>query len=302
MNVLIIGLGSIAKKHIHALKQLDAHVNCYALRSGEHSESVDGVTDIKSVNECKGIDFTIVSNPTAYHFEAIQQAASLKKPIFIEKPPFHSMKNTDACLSMIAENKIMTYTAFNLRFLESLLYLKKNVELKKVQEVNVYCGSYLPEWRSNVDYKKNYSANTEMGGGVHLDLIHELDYVLWIFGQPLEVKKTLRNKSSIDINAIDYANYVLVYDTFVVSIVLNYFRRDAKRTCEIVFDDATWQTNLMTNTIVNMNDGSTLLQSKQTVLDTYSDQMRYFCQAISSNTHPNNSLKESINTLKIALS
>lgn len=301
MNVLIIGLGSIAKKHIHALNLRNEKVNYYALRSGASANQVEGVTNIQTLNECPTIDFIIIANPTSLHADAIRKAATLKKPLFIEKPPFHNLENADNCLSLIALNNIKTYTAFNLRFLDSLLYLKKNILIDKVQEVNVYCGSYLPDWRNSSNYKNDYSANSQMGGGVHLDLIHELDYILWIFGQPTEVRKTLRSASKIDIKAIDYANYALVYDHFVINIVLNYFRRDPKRTCEIVFDDTTWSANLMTNTIINLKDNSVVMQSKQTVQDTYKDQMNYFCKAILSNETLSNSLTESVNTLKIAL-
>jgi predicted dehydrogenase len=166
----------------------------------------------------------------------------------------------------------------------------------------VYCGSYLPAWRSNSDYKNNYSANPDLGGGAHLDLIHELDYVLWIFGQPLEVKSILRSKSKIDIKAVDYANYALIYNDFVVNIILNYYRRDAKRTCEIVFDDATWNVNLLKNSIANTVNNDLVFQSEQTVMDTYKEQMEYFLKTISSNEILSNSLAESVNTLKIALS
>ena len=103
------------------------------------------------------------------------------------------------------------------------------------------------------DYKKVYSTNGAMGGGVHLDLIHEMDYALWLFGEPSSIKSTLRSSSRLYIDAIDSANYTLIYDNFVVNIVLNYFRKDTKRNCEIVFTEETWNVDLTKNTIVNFN-------------------------------------------------
>lgn len=302
MKILIIGLGSIAKKHINAIKQIDPSTEIYALRSNSTSEQYENVKNIFSIEECPEIDFIIISNPTAFHADAIRKVAHLKKPLFIEKPPFHNLDNAKEVIDIVSENNIKTYTAFNLRFLDCLKYVKKNIQINKVQEVNVYCGSYLPGWRSNSDYKNNYSANADLGGGAHLDLIHELDYVLWIFGQPLEVRSILRSKSKIVIEAIDYANYALIYNDFVVNIILNYYRRDAKRTCEIVFDDVTWNVNLLTNSVSNEENSAVVFESKQTGLDTYKDQMDYFYKTISRNEIPTNSLSESLNTLKIALS
>lgn len=302
MKVLIIGLGSIAKKHIKAIKDIDPSAELYALRSGSGSEQYENVKNVFSIEECPEIDFIIISNPTAFHADAIKKVASLKKPLFIEKPPFHTLENVNEILNLVSENQLKTYTAFNLRFLDCLKYVKKNIQIRKVQEVNVYCGSYLPAWRSNTNYKNNYSANAELGGGAHLDLIHELDYVLWIFGQPLEVRSIKRSKSKIDIKAVDYANYALIYNDFVVNIILNYYRRDAKRTCELVFDDMTWNVNLLKNNITNAENNTVVFQSEQTGLDTYKDQMDYFLKNISSNEMLSNTLSESVNTLKIALS
>lgn len=301
MNVLIIGLGSIAKKHIQALKEIHADVHFFAFRSSPTPEQVDGVKNIYRMSDCPEVDFVMISNPTALHAEAIEQVIHLKKPLFIEKPPFHNLDHAEDILKDIKEYKINTYTAFNLRFLDSLIYLKKNIDVSKVQEVNVYCGSYLPQWRPGTDYKKSYSAHTAMGGGVHLDLIHELDYVLWIFGKPLEVRKILRSASKINIDAIDYANYALVYENFVVNIILNYFRRDTKRTCEIIFDEESWMLDLIKNNIRNIESDHLIFQSQQAVQHTYKSQMIYFCDCIAKKEQAFSSLAESVETLKIAL-
>ena len=44
-------------------------------------------------------------------------------------------------------------------------------------------GQYLPEWRKNTDYRKGVSARQDLGGGVLLELSHEIDYIQWIFGE-----------------------------------------------------------------------------------------------------------------------
>ena len=121
--------------------------------------------------------------------------------------------------------------------------------MKEINEVNVYCGSYLPEWRPNTDYKKSYSANTLLGGGVYIDLIHEIDYFFWFFGKPKNTVKSYKSNSSLAINAIEYANFTLFYTNFTTSVILNYYRRDAKRCFEIVFDDYTVEVDLLKNCV-----------------------------------------------------
>lgn len=106
--------------------------------------------------------------------------------------------------------------------------------LGKIAEVNVYCRSDLRTWRNGIDFRKSYSVRKDLGGGVHLDLIHELDYVYWFFGKPEALHRRMTSKSSLQIDSIDYANYSLAYSNFSVNIILNYFRTAPKRQIEIV--------------------------------------------------------------------
>ena len=278
MKVLIIGLGSIALKHIKALQELYPSVVIYALRrKGEPSKEIKGVIEVFDISEIKvdTLSFILISNPTAVHYETIKEVMVYKKPLFIEKPLFETLSNEANDLVMEIERQgIPTYVACNLRFLESIAKIRELLVGKRVNEVNVYCGSYLPDWRPNIDFRKVYSANKEMGGGVHIDLIHELDYVYWLFGAPIHTQSFFSNKSSLDITAYDYANYLWEYDDFSVSVVLNYYRRDSKRTLEILTDEGTYLVDLLKNNI-SYND-ELVFQSSQLSLETYTAQMHFF--------------------------
>ena len=43
------------------------------------------------------------------------------------------------------------------------------------------------ENESYEDYKKSYASKKELGGGVVLTCIHEIDYMYWLFGDIKEV-------------------------------------------------------------------------------------------------------------------
>ena len=49
------------------------------------------------------------------------------------------------------------------------------------------CNSFLPNWRSNRDYRKSSSLKKVEGGGVLLELSHEIDYIRNLFGVPKHV-------------------------------------------------------------------------------------------------------------------
>jgi predicted dehydrogenase len=301
MKVLVIGLGSIAEKHIRALKNIDPLAEIFALRS-RSTDFKEGVINIYELNNAPSdIDFIIISNPTNCHATTIEKVLGLQKPLFIEKPVLHSLEKTQALGEKIRQSQLLTYIGCNMRFHPLIGYLKEHVSGKRINEVNVYCGSYLPEWRPNRDFRTIYSANRNMGGGVHLDLIHELDYVHYIFGKPNEVQSAKRSASSLEIDAIDYANYLLSYDEFSVNIILNYYRRDSKRYIEIIFDDATWHADLLNSTITDLCTEKKIFSHPKRMADTYFDQMNYFIECIQSNTAPMNDFSEAAEILKTSL-
>lgn len=304
MNVLIIGLGSIARKHITALKSLNFDSKIYALRSSLNATIEEGVENIYDIDNSNVLfDFAIISNPTNLHYEFIEKLAQKGIPLFIEKPAIHKLENADKLVQLIEEQKTVTYVACNLRFHPCIVFLKNKIDtaLLKINELNVYCGSYLPDWRPGKDFRTIYSANAAMGGGVHLDLFHELDYITWLFGMPNKSKSVLRNISSLEIDAVDYANYILQYDCFTASIILNYYRRKPKREIEIVLDEDTWTIDLIKNEIKN-DTGEYLFKTVAfNVKDTYSVQMDYFIDCLKNKVIPMNSLKESVEILKICL-
>ena len=304
MNILIVGLGSIARKHIEAIQFLNYNAAIYALRSTNNVVDEKGITNVFSLdNLAITFDFAIISNPTNLHFEYIQLLAKKNIPLFIEKPALHSLENSADLIRLIEAQNLITYVACNLRFHPCVLFINeyfKTVNIR-INEINVYCGSYLPDWRPGKDFRKIYSANENMGGGVHLDLFHELDYTTWIFGQPIKSSSIKRSVSSLAINAVDYANYCLEYNNFTANIVLNYYRKKVKRTIEIVLDNQIINVDLVNNLVSNENDQVLFQSSNFEMKSTYINQMEYFINCIKQNEKPMNSLKESIEVLKIVL-
>jgi predicted dehydrogenase len=304
MKVLIEGLGSIAQKHINALKNLLPNVEIYGLRSSIDSLDIEGVVNIYDYKELlRKPDFIIISNSTQFHRNSIRKALFLDVPLMIEKPVLHAITQEDiTIIDELKDKNIKTYVACNSRFHPVLIflnnYLKQNN--KRINEVNVYCGSYFPNWRPNRNYKEIYSAKNEDGGGIHLELIHELDYTCWLFGMPNHVKRTLSSKSSIEIDAPDYAHYLLEYQDFFASITLNFYRKKNKRSIEILFDDDTWTVDIINSTITN-DKNEIVFSNEFKIIDTYTLQMQHMIDIVTKNTNSINNYQDSLQILKICL-
>lgn len=299
MKVLILGLGSIAQKHVDSLIKYDPNIEIYALRRNKNADIHQHVKNIVSLDEVSSISFVIISNPTSEHGSAIRMVLNMGIPLFIEKPLFDSLKYSKL-VHLVIEKGIGTYIACNLRFLECLQYAKnKIIANNRINEISVYCGSYLPDWRPGIDFRTVYSAIKEQGGGVHIDLIHEIDYIYWLFGAPLEVRKFYSNTSSLNITSYDYANYLLIYPEFSVNVQLNYFRRDPKRTLEIVCDNETYIVDLINN---NVKEGQrTIFESNRRISNTYQTQMEFFIENVLQNGERFNDIQEAYKILKLCL-
>jgi predicted dehydrogenase len=301
MKVLIVGYGSIAKKHIHVLRNIIPDVEIIALRSTTTSTIDDNIKSVYHWADVeKNIDFIIISNPPSEHYTTILEAINFGVPLFIEKPPLASLDGANNLVQTIVDKNILSYTAFNLRFHPVIVWLKENLETEMVLEVRAYCGSYLPDWRPSKDYRTIYSAKKNQGGGVHLDLIHELDYLQYLFGKPLSSNSFLSKKSELKIDSYDCAHYWLEYKRFNVSVLLNYYRRDAQRNLEIVCKDGTIVADLI-NHKVTKSSSEILFETTPDILKTYEVQLRYFIECISKNEQPMNSFGEALQTLKLCL-
>jgi predicted dehydrogenase len=303
LKVLIIGLGSIAHKHIDALKSVEPDCDIYALRSTQSSSIIEGVINCYSLKEVPSdLGFIIISNPTSLHLKTIKEVVPFGVPLFIEKPPIDNLEDAKEVFQLVDELDLPTYTAFNLRFHPVVQWLKDNIDSHRVIEINTYCGSYLPDWRPNQDYRKVYSAREELGGGVHLDLTHEIDYMIWILGYPLSAKSIKRKLSDLEINSVDSAKYWMEYESFTTSLTLNYFRRDSKRVIEVVTSETTLECDLLSNDVTDLRTGKVVFESKAFMSsDTYEKQMNYFINCIQSENQPMNSLSESIRTMEVCL-
>ena len=143
MNVLIVGLGSIARKHITALRAICPEINVTALRHSSKSTPEEGITDLYSVEEISScgqqFDFAIISNPSSEHAAAIRALLPHKLPLFIEKPLTHTPQGLELLINDIQESGVPTYVACNLRFLDCITQLKSILSQKSVRinEVNI---------------------------------------------------------------------------------------------------------------------------------------------------------------------
>jgi predicted dehydrogenase len=110
----------------------------------------------------------------------------------------------------------------------------------RVRFAQAHYGNYLPDMRPGADYRALYCASAAAGGGVILDAIHEIDYLVWLFGGVERVTAEAGKLSDLDIDVEDYASIVLTHAGGVRSeIHLDYLQRSKRRGCVIAGSEGT---------------------------------------------------------------
>ena len=189
-SCLIIGNGSIAKKHIRACQAHHENIQIYQVPSRDrvYLEEIPGLTRGETIDSVLGkikFDFAIVCSPASHHAHHLKLILDKNKiPILVEKPLSDLAKKL---ANFFETDKELVKVAYCLRHLPVVSafkdHLKKYSSDNKIRNVYVHCLSNAKIWRDE-SFLNTVSAKRELGGGVLRELSHEIDLVTWLFGIP----------------------------------------------------------------------------------------------------------------------
>lgn len=303
MKVCFVGLGSIASRHIKNLKDIyGSDVVIDLLRSGKSvtmAEELTGFVDRVYYNISdlpKDYDVIFITNPTGMHYETLQACHEHGRHFFIEKPVFET-GNEDVLKLQLDRNK-QYYVACPLRYTNVIQYLKQNINISDVYSVRCISSSYLPDWRPGIDYRNTYSARKELGGGVAIDLIHEWDYLCYLFGTPEKVYSLFGQKSGLEINSDDIAIYIAEYSARMVELHLDYFGRVPIRRIELYCKEDTIEADLIKQEIVFRRENKVVDLKEER--DSYQKkELLHFFNIINGTCENDNTIEQACQTLRI---
>tara|TARA_B100001173_G_C15993583_1_gene549998 strand:- start:301 stop:1221 length:921 start_codon:yes stop_codon:yes gene_type:complete len=201
-NVLVIGSGSIAKKHIDNLYNLGFRIYVFT-SNNKFKEKNDKIKKIKNLNKIPKILFAIIANSTNNHLKYIELLIKKKINIYCEKPIFHKKFEYSKVRKLIIKNKVKFFSGYQLLQDTKVKYLKKKIKKLKIKSFMASVGHDFYSWRKDIPRKKSYFINTSSGGGVIFELVHEINLISNLFGK-IEKIKTFKNKSN-DHNCEDVA-------------------------------------------------------------------------------------------------
>lgn len=303
MRICVIGLGSIAKRHITNLKELlKDEVSVTVLRSGKGREVENNIRSLidhlcyeDSMLE-KEYDAVFITNPTGMHYETLIRYKEQSRFFFVEKPVFVTGMED---ITPFQNSKNVYYVACPLRYTNVIQYLKRNLDFSSIYSMRCISSSYLPDWRPGTDYRDTYSAHKDMGGGVSIDLIHEWDYIHYLIGPPINVKSMIKKKSALEIDTDDIAAYIADYEDKIVELHLDYFGQKPIRKIELFGKNDTIIADLINQRIVWQKNGTMVEFSRER--DEYQKrELQHFLDIVMGRSMSDNNLSEACSILRIA--
>ena len=281
MKVLFTGLGSIGTRHLKNLRAaagaMGLPLKVWALRSSgrplpaQTAALLDG--QFRALPDGEVWDAAFITNPTSLHFETLCALRGRVGALFIEKPLFeHTVYALADCLAPGQK----AYVAAPMRWCGTMLALKQHLGRDGLRPycARVICSSYLPEWRPGVDYRTVYSAHRDMGGGVTIDLIHEWDYLVELFGAPAQICNFKGTYSDLELDSDDLSVYIARWPRMLGEVHLDYFGRTYRRTIELFCADGTLTADFGAG-ILTLPDG-TQEHYEEPVNRRYEREMDYF--------------------------
>ena len=265
LKILISGFGSIGLKHAKIVKEIfpSCSLAVFSKRNIKSYKKIYDVKDIINFNP----DYIIISSYTSEHFKQLKFFNKLlsNKKILVEKPLYENLYNKN----IIVKNKI--YVGYNLRFHPLIKLIKKLTHNKILWNYQVFCGSYLPSWRKT-NYTISSSSKKKYGGGVLLDLSHEIDYSRLIIGDFNISNLIFKKISNLKIETEDLLLASGTYKKTHIHISLNYFSRFNLRQIIIDGKGISICADLNSNkAIIFINGKKYNYKSKKTIERTYYD-------------------------------
>ncbi len=244
----IVGFGSAGVRALQVLRGLRAEAEFLVVSrnaaTGEGFEATSSLDDVIAFRP----DAVIVAGPATTRADVLRQVGSLNVPVFIEKPLAHTLADAASVLDLLGPAVERSQLGYNLRFSESLIAFRDLVRggrFGRVLRFNAETAQYLPDWRPEKDYRETVSARADLGGGVLLELSHELDYLRWIFGDWDWVSAWTGRTSSLEIDVEDTALVTIGIEgdqaatQLVGQLSLDFVRGDKTRTVTAVCEGGT---------------------------------------------------------------
>jgi predicted dehydrogenase len=173
LRIAVIGAGSIGRRHAENAASLGADV---ALLSWREIESTGGPDAMIARLRPQA---AVIATATDLRTPVIAPFAEAGIPLYIEKPLAAAPGEVEAIATLMAPVADRSMLGFMMRYHRGYAFLAA-LDRTDIYRARFEIGHDVRQWRANWRFADSYAARPE-GGGVLLDLCHEIDLCLSLF-------------------------------------------------------------------------------------------------------------------------
>ncbi len=317
MKFLIVGMGSIGRRHFRNLRSLGFSDVALARRGPEvdapQKEFLASFRPRVFYDLAQGLadrpDAVIVANPTSMHAATARRALRAGTNVFVEKPLSHARSGLASLIAEAAARKKIIFVGYHFRNHPHLRRVKRMLDsgvLGDALSARFVTAEHLALWHPWEDYRRSYSGRRDLGGGVVFTQSHDLDIAYWLFGKPKNVFASIRNTGTLGIGAADAADLMVSFERCpAASFHLDYLDRRPVKTCVILGTKGKIEWDYRAGTLaISLWGGRSAVVRLPDDFDPnqmYIDEMKEFIRCIRKGTSPERDARAGQAVLEICL-
>jgi predicted dehydrogenase len=312
LKALVVGCGSIGKRHARVLREIGAHTlfGCDPVPAQVAAASKDAHFDAVAGSFEAGLalrpDVVFLCTPPALHIPQAVQAIRAGCHVFTEKPLSASLEGIDALDALVARTGRKFMVGLCFRYHMGLLRARRMLEegsIGRLVSIRALMGEHLPDVRP--DYRQLYLA--KYNGA--FELMHDLDLAIWYAGlEPRRVHSIHGGFSDIGIEAPDLVEILLEFpDRCVASVHLDFFQLPRRRQIELLGTRGTLTVEFAswTECTVSVFDAERRAWTTEKLVtdrdDMFRDEDREFLRAVAEDRPIAATLTEGAKSLRVVL-
>lgn len=312
-RVLIHGFGSIGQRHLRVIRSLEPMAELAVL--SEHGQLPDTAqTPAHRFSQLADAlrfqpEAVVVANAAVAHPAAAATWLQAGAHVLVEKPLAASAEGLQTLDDIVRASGRVLQVGYNLRQASGLRQMRaygSQDRMGRVHSARVEVGQHLASWRPGAAPLRSVSAQRALGGGVLLELSHEIDYLQWLLGPVAWVSAHLLRQGTWNIDVEDTALLTLGFagpDGCVASLQMDFVRHDSTRRCTLMGEHGSLRWDALNGSVQYMAAGKadweTLEQSAPERDATYCAQWRAFVAACQGTAPPAVSLADGARVLRV---
>lgn len=249
-RILIVGGGSVGRRHAKNLHALGASIACFDPRR-ERIDQARADVPLEAEYDTWGAalravnvhDAVVIASPPSFHVEQAIACLEAGVPVLLEKPVSPDLASAERLQAVVVRSEAPLLVGYTYRWWPPLIELRRRLAagaIGTLRHARFVMSAHLADWHPWERYQDFFMASRELGGGALLDESHFLDLMLWLFGPPDALTGRAEHLSSLEITTDDNVDVSAEYGSGLrVVIHLDLFGRPHEKSVTVTGENGT---------------------------------------------------------------